>query len=305
MPFYGVYDFAGATGLTNAVLMRDRFLAPKIVQRTWEDDPEVFEHGSPILRITAGRARLLRAPRRRATPWSTSSRPGCSSPRCATPPSTASRTPSSPAPSTPSTSSRRSAPSTSCGPSSATSSGTAPADDAAGGDGALTTAVATGCTVTRASRRTCSPWPGRRAGSCRDDEGLALHRLARRAAPPRPGARGRHLLRQVRDLPRRGGARRRRRRLHRRPPPRLGGEPGRLGAPRPVAGRPGDRSHGHAAVLPPDHRGGRARGRRRRGRRRRPRPSPRTGAPRSRCSSSTAGTATSRRTPTTRLGAHG
>jgi acetyl esterase/lipase len=52
VPFYGVYDFAGATGLDNAVLMRDRYLARKVVQRTWDDDPEVFEHGSPILRIT-------------------------------------------------------------------------------------------------------------------------------------------------------------------------------------------------------------------------------------------------------------
>jgi acetyl esterase/lipase len=52
VPFYGVYDFAGATGLTSAIVMRDRYLAPKIVQRTWDDDPEVFEHGSPILRIT-------------------------------------------------------------------------------------------------------------------------------------------------------------------------------------------------------------------------------------------------------------
>ena len=53
VPFYGVYDFAGATGLKNALLMRDRYLAPKIVQRTWDEDPEVFEQGSPILRITA------------------------------------------------------------------------------------------------------------------------------------------------------------------------------------------------------------------------------------------------------------
>ncbi len=53
VPFYGVYDFAGATGLTNALVMRDRYLAPKIVQRTWDDDPEVFEHGSPILQITS------------------------------------------------------------------------------------------------------------------------------------------------------------------------------------------------------------------------------------------------------------
>jgi acetyl esterase/lipase len=52
VPFYGVYDFAGSTGLRNALLMRDRYLAPKIVQRTWDEDPEVFEHGSPILRIS-------------------------------------------------------------------------------------------------------------------------------------------------------------------------------------------------------------------------------------------------------------
>jgi acetyl esterase/lipase len=50
--FYGVYDFAGATGLRNALLMRDGFLAPLVVWRTWEDDPEVFERASPILRVT-------------------------------------------------------------------------------------------------------------------------------------------------------------------------------------------------------------------------------------------------------------
>jgi acetyl esterase/lipase len=52
VPFYGVYDFAGATGLENALLMRDRYLAPRIVQRSWRDAPEVFEHASPILRVT-------------------------------------------------------------------------------------------------------------------------------------------------------------------------------------------------------------------------------------------------------------
>jgi acetyl esterase/lipase len=50
--FYGVYDFAGATGLRNALLMRDGFLAPLVVWRTWEEDPEVFERASPILRVT-------------------------------------------------------------------------------------------------------------------------------------------------------------------------------------------------------------------------------------------------------------
>jgi acetyl esterase/lipase len=52
VPFYGVYDFAGATGLRNALEMRDGFLAPKVVKRTWHEDPEVFEAGSPILRVT-------------------------------------------------------------------------------------------------------------------------------------------------------------------------------------------------------------------------------------------------------------
>jgi acetyl esterase/lipase len=52
VPFYGVYDFAGATGLPNALLMRDRYLAPRVVQRTWAADPEIFEQASPILRIT-------------------------------------------------------------------------------------------------------------------------------------------------------------------------------------------------------------------------------------------------------------
>ncbi|GAA1147654.1 alpha/beta hydrolase [Nocardioides aquiterrae] len=52
VPHYGVYDFAGCTGLRSAELMRDRFLAPRIVQRRWEEAPEVFEAGTPLLRIT-------------------------------------------------------------------------------------------------------------------------------------------------------------------------------------------------------------------------------------------------------------
>lgn len=52
VPHYGVYDFAGSTGLRGAELMRDRFLAPRIVKRTWAEAPEVFEAGTPLLRIT-------------------------------------------------------------------------------------------------------------------------------------------------------------------------------------------------------------------------------------------------------------
>ena len=53
VPFYGVYDFAGSTGLRNATEMRDTFLGPRVMQSTWQDSPDVFEAASPILRITA------------------------------------------------------------------------------------------------------------------------------------------------------------------------------------------------------------------------------------------------------------
>lgn len=52
IPHYGVYDFAGSTGLRSAELMRDRFLAPRILQTRYDDDPDVFEAASPLLRIT-------------------------------------------------------------------------------------------------------------------------------------------------------------------------------------------------------------------------------------------------------------
>ncbi|SED24885.1 Acetyl esterase/lipase [Nocardioides exalbidus] len=52
VPFYGVYDFAGSTGLSNAIGMRDGFLGPKVMGTTWKESPEVFEAASPILRIT-------------------------------------------------------------------------------------------------------------------------------------------------------------------------------------------------------------------------------------------------------------
>jgi len=52
IPHYGVYDFAGSTGLRSAELMRDRFLAPRILQTRYDDDPDAFEAASPLLRIT-------------------------------------------------------------------------------------------------------------------------------------------------------------------------------------------------------------------------------------------------------------
>jgi acetyl esterase/lipase len=52
VPHYGVYDFAGSTGLRSAELMRDRFLAPRVLQKRWTEDPEAFEEASPILQVT-------------------------------------------------------------------------------------------------------------------------------------------------------------------------------------------------------------------------------------------------------------
>jgi acetyl esterase/lipase len=52
IPHYGVYDLAGSTGHKQAILLRDRFLAPRILQTTWRENPDLFEAASPILRVT-------------------------------------------------------------------------------------------------------------------------------------------------------------------------------------------------------------------------------------------------------------
>ncbi len=54
VPFYGVYDVAGSTGLNTAIGLRDAFLAPRVMKTTWVDSPDVYEAASPILRITPG-----------------------------------------------------------------------------------------------------------------------------------------------------------------------------------------------------------------------------------------------------------
>jgi len=51
VPHYGYYDFAGSAGLRSSELVRDRFLGPRVVQRRFRDEPEVFEAGSPLLRV--------------------------------------------------------------------------------------------------------------------------------------------------------------------------------------------------------------------------------------------------------------
>ncbi|TIC83898.1 alpha/beta hydrolase [Nocardioides sp. GY 10113] len=52
VPHYGVYDLAGATGIPRVLQTRDRFLAPKVMQTSFADSPEVFEAASPLLRVT-------------------------------------------------------------------------------------------------------------------------------------------------------------------------------------------------------------------------------------------------------------
>ena len=52
VPFYGVYDFAGASGLRSAESMRDTFLAPRVVQTPWSEAPDLYEAASPLLRVT-------------------------------------------------------------------------------------------------------------------------------------------------------------------------------------------------------------------------------------------------------------
>lgn len=53
IPYYGVYDLAGASGLRTAELMRDKFLAPIVFKKSAVADRAVFEEASPLLRVTA------------------------------------------------------------------------------------------------------------------------------------------------------------------------------------------------------------------------------------------------------------
>ncbi len=54
VPHYGVYDFAGVSGARKVQLMRDRFLAPRVMFRDPTLDREEFERASPLLRVNEG-----------------------------------------------------------------------------------------------------------------------------------------------------------------------------------------------------------------------------------------------------------
>jgi acetyl esterase/lipase len=51
VPFYGVYDVAGATGSRSALAMRDRFLAPRVFFEDPRRNIEPFAKASPVLRV--------------------------------------------------------------------------------------------------------------------------------------------------------------------------------------------------------------------------------------------------------------
>jgi acetyl esterase/lipase len=53
VPFYGVYDLAGLTGLRSAIAMRDGFLAPRVFKQRFEEHREDFVRASPLSHVSA------------------------------------------------------------------------------------------------------------------------------------------------------------------------------------------------------------------------------------------------------------
>lgn len=51
VPFYGVYDLAGITGDKAAIMLRDRFLAPRVFQQSPHTDIAPFELASPLTHV--------------------------------------------------------------------------------------------------------------------------------------------------------------------------------------------------------------------------------------------------------------
>lgn len=52
VPFYGVYDLGGVTGDRAAVLMRDKFLAPRVFRKSAKKHLDEFELASPITHVS-------------------------------------------------------------------------------------------------------------------------------------------------------------------------------------------------------------------------------------------------------------
>ena len=148
----------------------------------------------------------------------------------------------------------------------------------------------------------CSTPPGPRSASCPTTRASRCTTRAAQAGRRRAAARDRHLLREVGHLPRR---RRARGAAPCSTPSTTTGAPRRTrpgGSTTTPPRRPAHRPDGHAPVLPPHHRGRRARGRRGRGDRAVADGRRELGARRSGSCSSTAVTRSTSRSPTTRAG---
>ena len=52
VPHYGVYDMVGVEGHRNVRLMRDLFLAKRVFERPYSEDPQAYEAASPLMRVT-------------------------------------------------------------------------------------------------------------------------------------------------------------------------------------------------------------------------------------------------------------
>ena len=218
-PHYGVYDFAGATGAVAAQLMRDRFLGAEGDVQGPGERPRGVRAGLAAAAGERRRPAVLRGARPQRLPRRRRPGPDLRRPRSGRCRSSRSPTPSCPAPSTRSTSSRPSGrPPWSAASTASCASATT--------RGSTTGPGMTGLPADLRAKALAAK------GFMPEDEGDLLYDVAVRALTARPRARGRHLLRQVGDLPRRRRPGRGQHRLHRRPPPRLGGEPGRLGVPR-------------------------------------------------------------------------
>ena len=51
VPHYGVYDWSGESGNRNVEMMRDLFLAKRVVQRPFSEAREVYDAATPLLRV--------------------------------------------------------------------------------------------------------------------------------------------------------------------------------------------------------------------------------------------------------------
>ena len=186
VPFYGVYDFAGSTGLRNATEMRDTFLGPRVMQSTLAGRARPLRGGLAHPAHHPRRPGLLRPPRRPTTRSCRSTRRGSSSPSCANVEEVGRLRRAARRPARVRHLPARSAAPTRCARSTGTSTGTG----TPGATGSRPTAGSTPKSSTTAHERGASRGPARaragRHGLHARGRGLLLHRWARERLPHGP-----------------------------------------------------------------------------------------------------------------------